>query len=159
MAQAQQIRSIILQNHESTWIVNQKLFEIKYISGHGRRRPWFPCCALSLSLFCRAHEVVTRFVSLDTIHHVIGTNHSMPVTHELAYIVLFPLQLRNQKRKRLKNRCLVSVRGIGPGSLYLSFCSVLRKNYLSLFIIQRAVFYVELLFYLEEPKVTQPNPD
>ena len=83
----------------------------------------------------------------------------MPVTHELAYIVLFPLQLRNQKRKRLKNRCLVSVGGIGPGSLYLSFRSVLRKNYLSLFVIQRAVFYVELLFYLEEPKVTQPNPD
>jgi hypothetical protein len=28
MAQAQQIRSIILQNHESTmWIVNQKFFE------------------------------------------------------------------------------------------------------------------------------------
>ena len=32
MAQAQQIRSIILQNHESTWIVNQKFFEIKYIN-------------------------------------------------------------------------------------------------------------------------------
>ncbi len=32
MAQAQQIRSIILQNHESTWIVNQKFFKIKYIS-------------------------------------------------------------------------------------------------------------------------------
>ncbi len=53
----------------------------------------------------------------------------------------------------------MSVGGIGPGSLYLGFCSVLRKNYLSLFVIQRAVFYVELLFYLEEPKVTQPNPD
>jgi len=32
MAQAQQIHSIILQNHESTWIVNQKFFEIKYIN-------------------------------------------------------------------------------------------------------------------------------
>ena len=29
MAQTQQIRSIILQNHESTWIVNQKFFEIR----------------------------------------------------------------------------------------------------------------------------------
>ena len=32
MAQAQQIWSTILQNHESTWIVNQKFFEIKYIN-------------------------------------------------------------------------------------------------------------------------------
>ncbi len=32
MAQAQQIRSIILQNHESVWIMNQKFFEIKYIN-------------------------------------------------------------------------------------------------------------------------------
>jgi hypothetical protein len=32
MAQAQQIRSIIVQNHESTWIVNQKFFKIKNIS-------------------------------------------------------------------------------------------------------------------------------
>jgi len=32
MAQAEQIRSIILQNHESTWIVNQKFFKIKYIN-------------------------------------------------------------------------------------------------------------------------------
>ena len=29
MAQTQQIRSIILQNHESTLIVNQKIFEIR----------------------------------------------------------------------------------------------------------------------------------
>ena len=32
MAQAQQIRSIIHSNHESTWIVNQKFFQKKYIS-------------------------------------------------------------------------------------------------------------------------------
>ena len=32
MAQAQQIRSIILQNHEYTWIVNQELFQIKYMN-------------------------------------------------------------------------------------------------------------------------------
>jgi len=30
--QAQQIRSIILQNHEPKLIVNQKFFEIKYIN-------------------------------------------------------------------------------------------------------------------------------
>ena len=32
MAQAQQIRSIILQNHESMWIINKRFFEIKYIN-------------------------------------------------------------------------------------------------------------------------------
>jgi len=36
MAQAQQIRSNFLQNHESTWIVNQKFFEIKYINERKR---------------------------------------------------------------------------------------------------------------------------
>jgi hypothetical protein len=55
MAQAQQIRSSILQNHESTLIVNQKFFKIKYIM--------------------RVNTVNTKYHETDNYHKNQGNSH------------------------------------------------------------------------------------